>query len=317
MQTMKPNAKSKPGWLDRLLTYGSFPVVFGGAIAAGLVGFSLELPRSALVGGVVFTAALIIIALERIHPHEPSWNRSHGDVRTDASHALVTMILLPEVVRALAFASLFAASRWLTEQLGFGLWPSDWPLLVQLGLAMVLTELPYYFWHRLQHEWEPLWRLHAVHHSAPRLYWLNAARFHPLDTLGGFVFQAPVLILLGAPEAVQGLFLIFTAVHGLFQHANIDLRLGPLNWVFSMAELHRWHHSRTIDEANTNYGGNIILFDVLFGTRFLPADREPPRDIGIADMPDFPTGYVDHLLSPFRWPPRQPSPDRPDETVRT
>lgn len=292
---------SKNTWLRHALTYGSFPVIFGGSIAAGLYGFDLGVSRPLLVSAVVFVAALCIILLERVHPHEPRWNRSHGDVRTDFLHGLITMIALPELLRAALFGALFAGSSWLTSQLGFDLWPTTWPLLAQAALAMILTEFPYYFWHRIQHENAYLWRLHAVHHGAPRLYWLNAARFHPLDAVGGYLFQMPVLILLGAPDSVLGMFLIFTGVHGLMQHANIQMRLGPLNWIFSMAELHRWHHSRTLEEANSNYGGNIILYDLIFGTRFLPADREPPREIGISDMPTFPSGYLDHLASPFRW----------------
>jgi sterol desaturase/sphingolipid hydroxylase (fatty acid hydroxylase superfamily) len=58
---------------------------------------------------------------------------------------------------------------------------------------------------------------------------------------------------------------------GIFQHANVQLRLGPLNWFFSMAELHRWHHSRTVEEANHNYGQTISVWDWVFGTRYLPA----------------------------------------------
>jgi len=68
-----------------------------------------------------------------------------------------------------------------------------------------------------------------------------------------------------------------------------------------MAELHRWHHSRVLEEANTTYGQNLIVWDVVFGTRFLPADREPPEDIGITDLPTFPMDYLGQLLSPVRW----------------
>ena len=102
---------------------------------------------------------------------------------------------------------------------------------------------------------------------------------------------------------LAGLWLLIgrTAVHGLFQHANIVLRLGPLNWIFSMAELHRWHHSRRVEESNTNFGQNLIIWDIVFGTRFLPADREPPRDIGIAELPSFPMDYWGQLMSPLRW----------------
>ena len=94
---------------------------------------------------------------------------------------------------------------------------------------------------------------------------------------------------------------MITAVHGIFQHANLQLRLGPLNHFFSMAELHRWHHSKTIEEANHNYGQTVIVWDTLFGTRFLPADREPPEAIGIPDLPAFPMTWWAQIRSPFQW----------------
>jgi sterol desaturase/sphingolipid hydroxylase (fatty acid hydroxylase superfamily) len=86
---------------------------------------------------------------------------------------------------------------------------------------------------------------------------------------------------------------------GLFQHANIDFRLGPLSWIFSVGELHRWHHSTVIDEANRNYGNNFIFWDAVFGTRFLPADRDCPADLGIGRS--FPTTLGAQLAAPFRW----------------
>ena len=165
----------------------------------------------------------------------------------------------------------------------------------------MLGELGQYWVHRLQHETDLLWRIHALHHSAPRLYWLNAARFHPFDIGLNAIAANFVLILLGAGLDVLVLWLLFSAIHGIFQHANIPVRIGPLNWLFSMTELHRWHHSRLVEESNRNYGQNLIVWDVVFGTRFLPADREPSRDIGLSDLPAFPMRYLAQLASPFRW----------------
>jgi sterol desaturase/sphingolipid hydroxylase (fatty acid hydroxylase superfamily) len=71
--------------------------------------------------------------------------------------------------------------------------------------------------------------------------------------------------------------------------------------LFSMAELHRWHHSRVLEEANSNYGNNIILWDLIFGTFYHPKDREPSEDVGLSDIPDFPKDYLGQLLSPVRW----------------
>ena len=81
--------------------------------------------------------------------------------------------------------------------------------------------------------------------------------------------------------------LLVGAVHGAFQHSNLSTRCGPLSWFFSMAERHRWHHSSTAAEADHNHGQNLIVWDAVFGTRFLPRDLEPPSDVGLADLPDF------------------------------
>lgn len=74
-----------------------------------------------------------------------------------------------------------------------------------------------------------------------------------------------------------------------------------MNYVFSMAELHRWHHSLRLKEANANYGNNIILWDIVFGTFFHPRDRDASEAVGLSNMPDFPRDYLGQILSPFKW----------------
>jgi sterol desaturase/sphingolipid hydroxylase (fatty acid hydroxylase superfamily) len=260
--------------------------------AGGNAGLALLVPQ--------LSAFAVVAVLEHVYPLHRSWNRPRRDVRVDATHSLVigigTGLATPLVLTGGALLG-----GWLSSRFGFGLWPTQWPLLAQAVLALVIGELPGYWLHRWEHEWEGLWRIHAVHHSAPRLYWLNAGRFHPFDTLLTFVPSYGLLVVLGCPLEALALFTLVTAVHGIFQHANLQLRLGPLNHFFSMAELHRWHHSKTVDEANHNYGQTVILWDTLFGTRFLPKDRKPPEEIGIPDLPTFPMTWWAQILSPFRW----------------
>jgi len=154
--------------------------------------------------------------------------------------------------------------------------------------------------HRWQHEREFLWRFHAVHHSSPRLYWLNGTRNHPLDLGLTYIVGYLPLVALGASEVVIMLFTLFDPLLGLLQHANIAMRLGPLNYVFSAAEPHRWHHSRGLNEANSNYGSNLLVWDLVFGTFFLPPNRAPDS-IGIGSMPDFPQTFAAQMAAPFRW----------------
>ena len=277
-----------------------FVLILGGTLALALLLLPvLGAPLTLVVGQGV--GAIAVAITERLRPFRPEWNRSHGDVGTDVAHVLVSGGGAAQLARPLAAALGVAIAGALSRHLGLDVWPRAWPLLAQLALALVIAELPQYWLHRWQHERDWLWRFHSVHHSAPRLYWLNAARFHPVDLGLLYLVGYVPLIALGCPEETIMLFALFDAVFGMLQHGNIDVHLGWLNRVFSMAEPHRWHHSRVLDEANTNYGSNLIVWDLVFGTFFLPGDRQPPAAIGIADMPAFPQTWAAQMAAPFRW----------------
>jgi sterol desaturase/sphingolipid hydroxylase (fatty acid hydroxylase superfamily) len=75
------------------------------------------------------------------------------------------------------------------------------------------------------------------------------------------------------------------------------MRLGPLNWVIAGPELHRSHHSADVAESNHNYGNNLIIIDVLLGTRHLP--RTAPSAIGLPAATRFANTFIGHLLLPL------------------
>jgi sterol desaturase/sphingolipid hydroxylase (fatty acid hydroxylase superfamily) len=285
--------------LGSLFSVAIFPLVLGGAVAWSIARLRAGVEPSAAIAVPTLCAALLVLVAERIRPRFRSWQRSHGGVSADLAH-LVSVTLTAGLAQVGVLALALPLSARLTEAAGSALWPVGWPWLAQLPLALVVAELPKYWAHRLEHTTDLLWRIHATHHSAPRLYWLNAARFHPLDIGLDAVVGLTPLVLLGAGPELLALFALVSAVHGYFQHANLELRLGPLNYFFSMAELHRWHHSKRLDEANHNYGQNLIVWDLVFGTFFWP-EREPPEEIGLPDLPGFPTRFWAQLASPFRW----------------
>jgi ornithine lipid hydroxylase len=265
--------------------------------AAGLLAAGHE--PALVVAALAVVGAVAIALLERASPHRGEWQRSHGDVRTDLLHMVFGMIPVPVIFRAAFLGVLTAASIELASLAGGSPWPSAWPWPAQLALALVVGELGQYWIHRLAHERPALWRLHAVHHSVERLYWLNAGRFHPLDTLLQHGAEMAPLILLGAPPPVIALYTVFTSANGMLRHCNIELRTTGLDWVLSTAELHRWHHSVVVDESNANYGANLILWDVVFRTRKKPRDASPPT-LGLP-MKDFPRTFLAQLAAPVRW----------------
>ena len=286
---------------ERWFSFLVFPIALGGTLAIALFYLDRGSDPAAVGAALTGLSGLGVLGLERLFPHHRSWLHSKDDLVTDIAHAfdifVVAGILLAPLVAFLGLSAL----DWLSTRSGAALWPTSWPLLAQLPLALVVAEFPKYWHHRLQHSIDFLWRFHATHHSCPRLYWLNAARFHPIDVAIDGALGGVTLLALGCGIEGIVLFNLVSGVHGYFQHSNLKLRLGPLNYFFSMAELHRWHHSPILEEANHNYGQNVIVWDLVFGSFYLPNDREPPEQIGIPDLPAFPMTFWAQMASPFTW----------------
>jgi len=255
-------------------------------------------PEAVIV--VWFGLMPLIIVLERVLPRFPEWNQSHGDLLTDLIYFPTNLIVAGGLSALWAGLYLVLATE-LQAAAGQALWPSHWPLAFQVIAACVLAEFFAYWAHRWMHTSPFLWRFHSVHHSSERVYWLNALRAHPGEhVFRGFISGAPLAVLGAAPE-VLAYWMVLSRVGGLFQHANIDFALGPFGWIFSMGELHRWHHSARRAEADHNFGDTFIFWDTVFGTRFLPKDEPAPRDVGIEGLGAYPKGWWGQMRAPFRY----------------
>ena len=243
----------------------------------------------------VLLGAATVTFFEMFLPARSEWSADRHSVGNDLLFMVIVQIFLPKV---LTFLLVISLQRWLSG-MGWtaGLWVHDWPLGLQAILMILLADFFRYWLHVACHRYPLFWRLHAVHHSPSKLYWLNVGRFHPLEKSFQFVLDATPFILLGVGEWTLGLYLVFYSVNGFFQHCNIDLRFGWLNYVVSSAELHRWHHSRVAAEANNNYGNNIIIWDLLFGTWFLPTKRLV-AELGLMND-DYPLDFNSQIKTPF------------------
>lgn len=283
--------------LKRLARWLVLPLLLGGGLLATWLGFRHYgmTPLVAATLAVALFGFISIALLERLLPYRRDW--LHGDLKTDLINLLVNNGFIEKLMATGLAVLLAGSSDWLSSWLGFSTWPHDWPLLAQLVLMAVLAEFGSYWYHYFAHKNPRLWRFHAVHHSPPRLYFLNAPRFHPVDRALSYMFEIAPFVVLGTNAECFALFFAYNAIIGMLQHCNIDLRLGPLNYVFSLAELHRWHHSKLIEESDTNFGSNLIIWDLVFGTYFHPRDRHV-IEIGVLN-PDYPKSYLGQVAAPF------------------
>ena len=276
-------------------------LLFPGTLFVALAATRMILARGTPPEAVIvlwFVLMPWVAFLERALPRHPEWNLGHDDGLTDAIYLPASLLVAGGLSSLWGGFHLVLASA-LQEAVGSPVWPSGWTAFAQVALACVVAELFAYWPHRWMHEVPWLWRFHAIHHSARRVYWLNALRAHPGEhVFRGFISSIPLAVL-GAPPEILAYWMVISRVAGLFQHANIDFALGPFAWIFSIGELHRWHHSRSRREADRNYGDTFIFWDAVFGTRFLPRGVAAPRAVGLADPASFPTGWWRQQLAPF------------------
>ncbi len=227
-------------------------------------------------------------------PYRRAWHPDGTSLANDLAYMTLVQMLLPPGVAMLFVLLLVTPLQGLALD---GLWPHAWPVWAQALLMLFVADFFRYWLHRASHRWTPLWALHAVHHSPHRLYWLNVGRFHPLEKALQMSVDTLPFLLVGVTPEVFALYFAFYAVNGFFQHSNVKIRLGPLNWLISGPELHRWHHSRLPQESDRNFGNNVIVWDILFGTRFLPHGRECD-ELGLLNR-HYPTSLVEQLRTPF------------------
>ena len=245
----------------------------------------------------------LVCGLERVLPHDARWNGVGPDTATDlTSAAIIVAIVDPALkfggpVLAVAMWQLFG---WSTP---LGDWLSTQPFVPQFLALIALSELGRYWAHRWHHTHRWLWKLHALHHGSERLYALNNFRFHPLNYVNNFFLGVFPLMLLGVPPEVMLGYLALSQPVLMLQHANLDLRSGWLNYVFSTNEVHRWHHSAVPAEANQNYGYALVLWDHVFRTFHYMPSGNVPRQIGLfAESSGYPArgGYLAQVADAFR-----------------
>lgn len=281
-----------------------FPLSY--VIGITIIGYALahHLPAEPIAMAIPLTLMAIIAVFERILPFDPEWNRSRGDVKAD----LLSILTVPFILETIFKVAGPVAVVWTLARFGrspdWHAFPRHWPFWAQCALVVGFIEFVKYWFHRLGHESPFWWRLHSVHHAVKRVYLLNGFRIHPLYHLLTYLLGYFPCILLGAPSETLMVHTVLLGIAGSFQHCNIHLKLGALNYVFSTNEIHRWHHSNDVREGNKNYGAILSVFDVLFGT-YYNVPNAAPRTIGMVHEEGYPIhSYPKQLLVPFfykRW----------------
>ncbi len=172
-------------------------------------------------------------------------------------------------------AAIFSVDiAWRTATLGGRLWLFDnvhrlapWRLeisVVTIACAYVAIDFIYYWKHRLFHRSRLGWALHMTHHSSETLTFLATFRVNWLESTLGYFFFVPVVMVGVDPLLV----LLLIEINDGWQFVCHTELVNPrwLDGWFNTPNVHRVHHARDPELADTNYGSTFMVWDRMFGT---------------------------------------------------
>jgi sterol desaturase/sphingolipid hydroxylase (fatty acid hydroxylase superfamily) len=216
---------------------------------------------------------------------------------------------------AAAMGSVFGASA---SALSLGEGVAQAPTLFERGVltlaSVAFVDLVAFGAHVLQHRVPLLWEFHRVHHSLPVMHPLSNYREHPVDN---FVYASSHGVSLGIATAAAALMLGceleavdvlgVNAVHFAFNFLGYNLRHSHvwmrwpswLGYVLGSPAYHQIHHSCAPQHADRNFAFLFPVWDWLFGSLYLPGERETLRfGLGDGTEGDY-ASVLDLYLLPF------------------
>jgi sterol desaturase/sphingolipid hydroxylase (fatty acid hydroxylase superfamily) len=256
-----------------------------------VIGASLLIDVSVLF--VVPLLFVLVVPFEKLFPRHRGQRLRRPHASLDIRYALVSPLMnVVGVTAAIVIGVLSLA--WLP---GLAIRPlvAMLPPAALPFVGIALFDLAIYWVHRWSHEVPALWRYHAVHHSTEHLDWVSGFRNHPFD---GAIVAPPFFFLLAAgfDATFTGALAVVQIVTGLFLHANVKWRWRPLHRVVITPDFHHWHHANQPEAHNSNYSVFLPLWDILFGTYFMPSDHRPVT-YGVSEP--IPMSMIGQLRWPF------------------
>jgi len=136
-------------------------------------------------------------------------------------------------------------------------------------LAYFIATFVFYWWHRVRHESDCLWRVfHQIHHSPRRIEVITSFYKHPVEmVVNSIIGSLLVYALLGLSPQAGAVYTLCTALGEFFYHTSVRTPRW-VGWFFQRPEMHRIHHQ--YGRHRNNYG-DIVWWDWLFGTYENPA----------------------------------------------
>jgi sterol desaturase/sphingolipid hydroxylase (fatty acid hydroxylase superfamily) len=290
--------------VKNIFEFAFCPFVIFGSLAATWYARKQDIDWMQTLFFSSFAPILFITVFEWVAPYRKDWNYPFAKDRRGALKELGKDLLYMGFITRIHSWSL----PWILPRLApfakivgkklavYGL-VSAWHPWVRVTVILLVSELFWYWGHRLQHTLPVLWRFHSTHHVPSRLTALKASRNHPVDLLFLTVLAFLPLAALGAKPTDMMWTALLQSLVNVTSHANVRMRSGIVSWFFATPDCHRVHHSAVIEESKANFGCRLLIWDRIFGTFRNRAARGDEIVVGVDPVGE--RSLKAELLEPF------------------
>ena len=216
-------------------------------------------------GSLILATGGIFHLLENHRPLEDIDRKRH--LKFDLAVVVVTSLMVAGITIMLIDG---IVTQWLRDNVQLFDEAVTQPLWIRISLALVVGDLGYYVAHRMMHT-SLLWRTHVFHHSIQEIYWFSGLRTSAMNSL---IIRLPYLVamcMFAIPASAIASIAVCLGMVNFWVHSNLDVSLGPLDYLFITPPFHRVHHSMAEVALDRNFGNILSCWDHLFGSAVKPS----------------------------------------------
>jgi hypothetical protein len=139
--------------------------------------------------------------------------------------------------------------------------------------------------------------MHSFHHSANAVTFVTGARHLWMERVMAGAVLPIMPILFQIPPDMQIILTLIYFFPNTCAHLNVRFPMGRMITFVNSPQWHRIHHSALPEHRDKNFASLLPLWDILFGTAWIPKPDEYPVT-GLD--PPVRVNVIDSVIWPFR-----------------
>jgi alkylglycerol monooxygenase len=188
----------------------------------------------------------------------------------ESSIANISVGIAERLLSLFISAGFYGAFYWVYNNHALFHIPDHWAVWV---ILILVTDLVWYWYHRLGHEVNFMWGAHIVHHQSEEFNYTVSGRITVFQALVRNAFWC-ILPWMGFHPSMVIAMLIIHGAYSFFTHTRLIGKLGWIENILITPSHHRVHHASNEKYLDKNYGDIFVFWDKLFGT-FQKEEEDP------------------------------------------